>query len=1029
MDVAEAGANFSSVNVPFALGYVYEHTFAGAEGWTFDPAIFSPPFFPGAGFVGVKYLKSPIVNGAEVGLTLFSNTINGGAFDDAQNTIQLFRYLSNNINPAAGDAPCNTGNPQDTKICFVNNTAPDDMRFFQSSGPLTLGPGQFGTIAVAYIFAPPVAVGDCSGPGTCDVFPGDPTRLSALATADNANTVDSVAGFRGYDGDDDGNGLPDQGEFSAPVAGSLLGKALVAQSVFDFGFLLPFAPEAPPFFLIPGNNQVTVLWQPSATETSGDPFFAVASQPTITDPVTGIVGPNPLYDPNYRQFDVEGYRVYRGRVDSPNELSLVAQFDYAGTLIRDFTSQVSFNGQLQTGCAPELGINTVTITPNPDDPTVSDTTFGCPVDFDSLVPGVAPTVFVDIPLVGPIIQVKRGERTTLATGESIILKSDTAFTGAASGGAPELQDTGVPFTFLDTGVRSNIRYFYSVTAFDVNSFQSGPSTIESPRNTKPVTPVANAANFQGSATLTQSIEGRGVNVSQGATPPTLDPVTGRFSGKQPPPDNVELNFAGAFAQNIFTGTGTVSATLLGLGLGDARNGIPATYTYETQSAQGVLDTVTLGIAQPLDNSNPTTVSEPFQGATADASLSAIYNVPAGFVQTAQVTQGLVAYQKHAGFGRGCWVDGLFGDNDCAYNGPRWFSGPNETKADPNAGNVAGSQDATDNNNAGELPGVATVWNPQSYNQITGGYRVIEAMLGGGVRAADFNVYWGAAGLIDSVVDVTNNVLVPFMPDSISGGWGILNVANSPSANSDARPGELTLVDWGCVFPISDPTRQPDQLFGCPAGTVYTLSNTAVPGPVVIAADIAGAPARTNPGFSMFLAGHIFFFELAPGSTVPAQGTVWTMRSYIGDITGGNGAAGSFGPYTFEPAPRTMSAIGAKVNLTYEATNAVVAATDDDLSRVHTVPDPYYVTSQFEQTTDTKIIKFVNLPADCIIRIYSSSGVLVNLVEHHSTTFGGAEDWNVRNRNNQIVASGVYFYHIEAGDARRVGRFTVVNFAQ
>jgi hypothetical protein len=28
-----------------------------------------------------------------------------------------------------------------------------------------------------------------------------------------------------------------------------------------------------------------------------------------------------------------------------------------------------------------------------------------------------------------------------------------------------------------------------------------------------------------------------------------------------------------------------------------------------------------------------------------------------------------------------------------------------------------------------------------------------------------------------------------------------------------------------------------------------------------------------------------------------------------------------------------------------------------------------------------------------------------------------------------VASGVYFYHIEAGGARRVGRFTIVNFAQ
>ena len=27
------------------------------------------------------------------------------------------------------------------------------------------------------------------------------------------------------------------------------------------------------------------------------------------------------------------------------------------------------------------------------------------------------------------------------------------------------------------------------------------------------------------------------------------------------------------------------------------------------------------------------------------------------------------------------------------------------------------------------------------------------------------------------------------------------------------------------------------------------------------------------------------------------------------------------------------------------------------------------------------------------------------------------DWNVRNRNNQVVASGVYFYHVESGDAR------------
>jgi hypothetical protein len=39
---------------------------------------------------------------------------------------------------------------------------------------------------------------------------------------------------------------------------------------------------------------------------------------------------------------------------------------------------------------------------------------------------------------------------------------------------------------------------------------------------------------------------------------------------------------------------------------------------------------------------------------------------------------------------------------------------------------------------------------------------------------------------------------------------------------------------------------------------------------------------------------------------------------------------------------------------------------------------------------------------------------------------------VRNRNNQLVASGVYFYHIEANDnggtARRIGRMTIINYA-
>jgi hypothetical protein len=1031
MDVAEAGVNYSSVNVPFALGYVYAHDFSPSDGWTFDPAIFSPPFFSGSGFVGVKYLKSPVVNGAEVGLTLFSNTINGGAFDDAQNTTQLFRYISNNISTAAGDAPCNTGDPHVTKICFINTTAPDDMRFFQSSGPLTLGPGQFGSIVVAYIFAAPVITRSCTGPGTCDLTPGDATRLSNPAALNaGANAVDSVAGFAGFRGADP-NGKVVQDSIDV-VPGSLLGKALTAQAVFDNKFLLPFAPEAPPFFLIPGNNQVTVLWQPSASEQTGDPFFAIASNPLAEG------APNPLYDPNYRQKDVEGYRVYRGRVDSPNSLSLVAQFDYAGTFITDFQGQVNPT----PGCAPELGINTLTITPNADDPTLSDTTFGCPVPFDSLTPGVAPTVSVDIPLAGPVVQVKRGQRTKLATGDAILLVSDT-LTGGNASGLPPLQDTGVPFTFVDRGVRSNLRYFYSVVAFDVNSFQSGPSSLESPRNTKSVVPVAQATNFQNTATITTSVFGRGTDQTA-AFPnvPTIDPATGKFSGPFPPADGGDLHFAGEFARQVIAAPGAISVALDSMALGSAWDGIPATYYFTATGGGGdkfqFTTQVTQGTTDELNTGNFVFDAVPVNG-----DLAARFGGSGAYTLKAEFVQNLPGEYYTGNWGRGCinGADGFTGGSGCDYNGSRWFDGPspskNETADNPNAGNGpngAPPSPLPNLNNAGALTGVAVIHQDIAYETVQNVWRQMEGATGAAMRAADYNVWWGDGGAVDSVIDVTHNVVVPFSPTA-GASWGFLNAAAAAGTGSADARAELTSLDMGCVEPLrSFGAVGAGGIVPCTNATPYLLSNTAVPGPIAYANGSIGAaatdPTAAGPGFILYMPGTFFTFELPAGGALPTKGTAWSLRTYIGAISGGRGGlGGDEGDYSFTSVPRTFSAVGAEVRLNFNVVNQVALTSANDLKRVHTVPDPYYVTNQFEATTDAKIIKFVNLPADAIVRIYSSSGVLVNVLEHHSETFGGEEDWNVRNRNNQVVASGVYFYHIEAGDARRVGRFTVVNFAQ
>jgi hypothetical protein len=99
----------------------------------------------------------------------------------------------------------------------------------------------------------------------------------------------------------------------------------------------------------------------------------------------------------------------------------------------------------------------------------------------------------------------------------------------------------------------------------------------------------------------------------------------------------------------------------------------------------------------------------------------------------------------------------------------------------------------------------------------------------------------------------------------------------------------------------------------------------------------------------------------------------------------------------------------------------------DLSKVHTVPDPYYAVSLFDFGPQGKVLKFVNLPSKATIRIYSMSGVLVTVLNHDDPSGGNAEDWNLRNKSNQYVGSGVYFYHVSTPDGKsHVGKFTVIN---
>jgi hypothetical protein len=85
-----------------------------------------------------------------------------------------------------------------------------------------------------------------------------------------------------------------------------------------------------------------------------------------------------------------------------------------------------------------------------------------------------------------------------------------------------------------------------------------------------------------------------------------------------------------------------------------------------------------------------------------------------------------------------------------------------------------------------------------------------------------------------------------------------------------------------------------------------------------------------------------------------------------------------------------------------------------------------VQSGYETAVDSLQLKFVHLPAQAIVRIYSTSGILVAMLLHNDATGGGELTWDLRSRTGRRVASGVYFYQVETPDKRsKLGRFTVV----
>lgn len=104
-----------------------------------------------------------------------------------------------------------------------------------------------------------------------------------------------------------------------------------------------------------------------------------------------------------------------------------------------------------------------------------------------------------------------------------------------------------------------------------------------------------------------------------------------------------------------------------------------------------------------------------------------------------------------------------------------------------------------------------------------------------------------------------------------------------------------------------------------------------------------------------------------------------------------------------------------------------------MDSIKVVPNPYIATNAMETAVANKFlnqrrrIMFTHIPAECDIRIFTSSGILVDHIEVDNEPSAGVVHWDVLSREGLEVAAGMYIYHVESrvtGD-EKVGKFAVI----
>jgi len=131
----------------------------------------------------------------------------------------------------------------------------------------------------------------------------------------------------------------------------------------------------------------------------------------------------------------------------------------------------------------------------------------------------------------------------------------------------------------------------------------------------------------------------------------------------------------------------------------------------------------------------------------------------------------------------------------------------------------------------------------------------------------------------------------------------------------------------------------------------------------------------------------------------------------------NGQTGDV--FTFSGAP--LNSADDEFHFSPPGVDALQAG--QDLDRIKVVPNPYIAHAEWENWADERKIEFIHLPDKATVRIYTLSGDLVVTLDHDNGS--GTAAWDIQSVNDQAVAPGIYYYHVDSPYGEKIGKFAII----